>query len=111
MQDRQPEASDRANGGGTGREDRQRDLGRDGPRWTQRGLTRRGARAYQGILEAVLCMPAGVVLGYGADRLFGTEPWLLLGGLVLGFAGFLIRVVRLPGQLAAIPDEMDSDPP
>jgi F0F1-type ATP synthase assembly protein I len=81
-----------------------------GPRWTRRGLTKRGAKAYQGVLEAVLCMPAGVVLGYGADRIFGTDPWLVLVGLVLGFAGFVIRVVQLPRRLAAIPDEMDSDP-
>lgn len=75
----------------------------------QRGLGRRGAKAYQGVLEAVLCMPAGVVVGIVADRMLGTHPWLVLGGLALGFAGFVIRVVRLPRRLAAIPDETDPD--
>ena len=58
-------------------------------------LTKRGAKAYQGALEAVLTIPIGVGLGYLADRYFGTGPVLLLLGLAFGFASFVIRISRL----------------
>jgi len=33
---------------------------------------------------------AGTLLGYFADRWLGTEPWLVIGGIVLGsYAGFV----------------------
>ena len=34
---------------------------------------------------------SGGLVGYGADALFGTLPWGLLGGLVLGFVGGVFR--------------------
>jgi F0F1-type ATP synthase assembly protein I len=58
-------------------------------------LTRRGAKAYQGALEAVLSIPIGMGLGYLGDRQFGTWPVLLLLGLAAGFASFVIRINRL----------------
>jgi F0F1-type ATP synthase assembly protein I len=65
------------------------------PREKSGSLTRRGARAYQGALEAVLAIPIGMGLGYLADRYFGTGPAFLLLGLVLGFASFVMRISRL----------------
>lgn len=64
-------------------------------------LSRRAGRAYQGALEAVLAIPIGMGLGYGADALLGSRPVGLLLGLGLGFAAFVIRVVRLRGLLEA----------
>lgn len=33
---------------------------------------------------------SGTLLGYVADRLLGTDPWLVVAGIVLGsYAGFL----------------------
>jgi F0F1-type ATP synthase assembly protein I len=58
-------------------------------------LTRRGARAFQGTLEAVLTIPIGMGLGYLADRYFGTGPVFLLIGLAVGFASFVMRISRL----------------
>ena len=59
------------------------------------GIGRRGALAYQGALEAVLAIPIACGLGYWADTHFGTTPILFLIGLVLGFATFVVRLVRM----------------
>ena len=79
----------------------------ESPRPGQRSLTRRGATAYQAVLEAVLCVPAGAVLGYGVDYFAQTGPWGVVGGLVFGFVAFVLNAMKLPERLAAIPDESD----
>lgn len=59
------------------------------------GFGRRGARAYQGALEAVFAIPIAGGLGYWADSRFGTEPVLLIVGLALGFVTFVVRLSRM----------------
>jgi F0F1-type ATP synthase assembly protein I len=59
------------------------------------GFGRRGARAYQAALEAVFAIPIAGGLGYWADSRFGTEPTLLIVGLALGFATFVVRLMRM----------------
>jgi len=51
------------------------------------------------------------LLGYGADRWFGTEPKLFLAGLVLGFVAFVLSVIRLPKRLEGLDDGPDGEPP
>lgn len=58
-------------------------------------LSRRAGRAYQGVLEAVLAIPVGMGLGYGADYLLGIQPVGILGGLAVGFAAFALRLNRM----------------
>jgi len=59
------------------------------------GFGRRGAKAYQAALEAVFAIPIAGGLGYWADTRLATSPYLLLAGLVLGFATFVVLLVRL----------------
>ena len=59
------------------------------------GFGRHGAKAYQAALEAVVAIPVAGGLGYWADTRFGTDPTLLLVGLVLGFATFVVRIWRM----------------
>jgi F0F1-type ATP synthase assembly protein I len=59
------------------------------------GFGRQGARAYQAALEAVFAIPIAGGLGYWADTRFGTGPILLLVGLALGFAAFVVRLTRM----------------
>lgn len=59
------------------------------------GVGRHGAKAYQAALEAVFAIPIAGGLGYWADRQFGTDPVLLIVGLVLGFATFVVRLSRM----------------
>jgi F0F1-type ATP synthase assembly protein I len=58
------------------------------------GLRKMGG-AYQAALEAVFAIPIAVALGYFADKRFGTFPVFLLVGVVMGFAAFVLRLVRL----------------
>ena len=73
-------------------------------------LLKRGAKAYQGALEAVISIPIGTGLGYLVDRQFGTGPVFLLVGLAAGFASFVIRISRLRG-LVDEASEDGSEPP
>ena len=56
---------------------------------------RRFGSAYQGAFEAVFAIVIGAGLGFASDRRFGTEPWGVIVGLVLGFGAFVLRLVRL----------------
>ena len=71
---------------------------------------KRGMKAYQGALEAVLSIPIGMGLGYLADRHFGTVPLFLLLGLAAGFASFVIRISRLRALVDEAPED-GSEPP
>ena len=73
-------------------------------------LTKRGMKAYQGALEAVLSIPIGMGLGYLVDRQFGTGPVFLLLGLAAGFASFVIRMSRLRALVDEGPKD-GSEPP
>jgi F0F1-type ATP synthase assembly protein I len=72
-----------------------KDRGDERGEGSPRGLDRRGARAYQGALEAVFAIPIAGLLGYWADARFGTGPIFLIVGLVFGFATFVVRLVRM----------------
>jgi F0F1-type ATP synthase assembly protein I len=85
----------RRSGPGEGAECNVRDRGDERGEGGPGGLDRRGARAYQGALEAVFAIPIAGGLGYWADVRFGTGPIFLIVGLVLGFATFVVRLVRM----------------
>lgn len=63
----------------------------------------RMASAYQGTIEAVLAMVLCAGGGYWIDQRFGTEPFGLFGGMVLGFACFMVRMWRMRGLMTAGP--------
>ncbi len=71
----------------------------------QRGRVRWLGRAYQGALEAVLALVIMAVLGAWADSRFDTKPVLFLLGLAIGFGSFVLRLVRLMGQLEPRDDD------
>ena len=50
---------------------------------------------YQGAMEAVLAIPIGAGFGYLADRQWESAPVGLLIGLGVGFAAFILRLVRM----------------
>jgi ATP synthase protein I len=43
----------------------------------------------------------GLALGFGADRLFGTTPWGIIGGVLLGFALSIYMARRTANRLMA----------
>ena len=70
------------------------------------GIGRRGARAYQGALEAIFAIPIAAGLGYWADTRLETRPVLLLVGLVLGCATFVVLLIRMR-SLVGTPDDAE----
>ena len=51
--------------------------------------------AYQGAMESVLAIVIAVGIGYWVDVRFDTSPRGLLIGAVIGFAAFVLRLVRM----------------
>ena len=68
------------------------------PASNQREARRKGL-AYQGAFEAVMAIPIAIGIGYWLDGRFETSPIVLLLGAVIGFAAFVLRLVRLGRQL------------
>ena len=75
------------------------------PPTSQQVEKRRGLAAYQGAFEAVMAIPITILIGYWLDRRFDTSPIFLLVGTVIGFAAFVLRLVRLGRQLQTIDRE------
>ena len=69
---------------------------------------RRQGLAYQGAFEAVVAILIAMGIGYWADGHFGTSPRYLLIGAVVGFASFVLRLLRLGRRLEQdAPSETD----
>lgn len=45
--------------------------------------------------EMMACVLVGTFSGYGLDRFFGTKPWLLLVGFVLGSVASFRALFRM----------------
>ena len=48
--------------------------------------------------EFALTEIIGAAVGYWLDKKFGTLPWCLVGGVILGFALGLMRIVQVARQ-------------
>jgi F0F1-type ATP synthase assembly protein I len=66
---------------------------------------RRQGAAYQGAFEAVFAILIAAGIGYWADERFGTSPRWLLVGVAVGFASFVLRLVKLGRTLQQPPPE------
>ena len=64
----------------------------------RRRQTRRQGQAYQAAFEAVVAILIASGIGYWVDSRYDTSPWGLLLGTALGFASFVIRLLRLGRQ-------------
>jgi ATP synthase protein I len=59
------------------------------------------SQAYKIIAELLGGVFLGLGLGFGADRLFGTNPWGLISGVLLGFALSIYMARRTANRLMA----------
>ena len=59
------------------------------------GPKNRQGAAYQGAFEAVFAILIAAFLGNLADDYFGTAPRYLLVGFAIGFASFVLRLLKL----------------
>jgi F0F1-type ATP synthase assembly protein I len=69
----------------------------------------RQAAAYQGAFEAVFAILIAAFAGNLADDHFGTAPRYLLVGFAIGFASFVLRLVRLGRHLHETADDAETD--
>lgn len=60
---------------------------------------RKSGMAYAAALALFASVAAFCGLGWLADRWFGTAPWLLAAGLVLGAAVGFYQFIRLTSRL------------
>ena len=51
--------------------------------------------------ELVVAVLVGTALGYGLDKLFGTQPWLILLGVGFGFAAGIRNTLRTAARMDA----------
>jgi F0F1-type ATP synthase assembly protein I len=70
-----------------------------GRRRLRRAAASAGGGAYEGAFEAVGAILAATGIGYWVDHRFGTTPYGVIGGAVIGFAAFVLRLIRLGHQL------------
>ena len=56
-------------------------------------------KVYEGAFEAVSAIVISIGIGYGIDSYFGTTPYGVIGGAVVGFGAFVLRLVRLGKQI------------
>jgi len=70
-----------------------------GRRRAQRAASSSFGNAYQGAFEAVMAILVGAGVGYWIDRRFETTPYGVIGGVVIGFAAMVLRLLRLGREL------------
>jgi ATP synthase protein I len=68
-----------------------------------------GLAARMGV-ELVVGLVVGGMIGWGFDRLFGTEPWAMLVFFLLGIAAGMRNVMRTASAMNARQGS-DTDPP
>jgi ATP synthase protein I len=64
----------------------------------------------------VASVVVGAVFGFGADHLFGSQPWGLFVGLMFGFAAGVVSLLRTAKAMSAgvpvgnpLPPQADAD--
>ena len=57
--------------------------------------------AWRLVIELVTGLLIGFGIGFGLDRLFGTEPWLMIVFTLLGFAAGINVMMRSAKEMAA----------
>jgi len=65
----------------------------------QQEINRKSGLAYAAAFSLFAAVVAGLILGWLLDRWLGTQPWLLLAGIVLGSAAGLYEFIRSSSKL------------
>jgi ATP synthase protein I len=59
---------------------------------------RKTGLAYAAGIALFASVATFTIIGYLLDRWFGTQPWFLIGGIVLGSAGGLFEFIRISSK-------------
>lgn len=68
------------------------------PKTSDQNENRKAGFAYAAGITLVASVVSFCGLGYLLDRWLGTDPWLLIAGIVLGSAAGLFEFVRLSSK-------------
>lgn len=60
------------------------------------------SQAYRILAELIGGVLVGLAIGFGADQLFGTAPWGMICGVLLGFAVSVFMAKRTADRLIAL---------
>lgn len=66
----------------------------------QQEANRKSGLAYAAAISLFAAVVAGLVVGWLLDRWLGTQPWLLVVGLVLGAAAGFYEFIRATSKLS-----------
>ena len=61
---------------------------------------RKSGLAYAAAFSLFAAVVSGLILGWLLDRWLGTQPWLLVAGLVLGAAAGFYQFIRATSRLS-----------
>jgi F0F1-type ATP synthase assembly protein I len=70
---------------------------------------RRQGLAYQGAFEAVVAILIAMGAGYWVDTRYETSPYGLLIGTAVGFASFVLRLLRLGRRIQELSEADAAD--
>ena len=63
-------------------------------------VNRKTGIAYAAAFSLFAAVVAGLFAGWLLDRWFGTSPWLLVGGVILGAAAGFYEFIRTTSKLS-----------
>ena len=66
----------------------------------QQEVNRKTGLAYAAALSLFAAVAGGLIIGWLLDRWLGTQPWLLVVGLVLGSAAGFYELIRSTSKLS-----------
>jgi len=70
------------------------------PEDDQEEINRKSGLAYAAAFSLFAAVVGGLIVGWLLDRWLGTNPWLLVTGLVLGAAAGLYEFVKASSKLS-----------
>ena len=65
--------------------------------------------AWRMVIELVSGLAIGFGMGFGLDRVFGTEPWLMIVFTLLGFAAGIKTMMRTAREMSVPETSGDSE--
>lgn len=70
------------------------------PEEDKQEINRKSGIAYAAAFSLFAAVVSGMIVGWLFDRWLGTQPWLLVAGIVLGSAAGFYQFIRASSRLS-----------